>query len=145
MPNRFIVVQHNYVRREHTTTKSKKSRRVDLSRELRRVLIELRDRRLLEAFLEGKNDISDELVFPSPDGSILDPDNLYHRYFQPVLTKSGLRKIRLHDLRHTFGSLLIQSGASLVYVKEQMGHRSIQVTVDTGWAPDSRRQRLFRR
>jgi integrase len=25
-PNRFIVVQHNYVRREHTTTKSKKSR-----------------------------------------------------------------------------------------------------------------------
>jgi len=115
---------------EHTTTKSKKSRRVDLSRDLRRVLIELRDRRLLEAFLEGKNDISNELVFPSPDGSILDPDKLYHRYFQPVLTKSGLRKIRLHDLRHTFGSLLIQSGASIVYVKEQMGHSSIQVTVD---------------
>lgn len=128
--NRFIVVQHNYVRREHTTTKSKKSRRVDLSRELRRVLIELRDKRLLEAFLKGKNDISGDLVFPSPEGSLLDPDNLYHRYFQPVLTKTGLRKIRLHDLRHTFGSLLIQSGASLVYVKEQMGHSSIQVTVD---------------
>ncbi|MCU1297373.1 MAG: putative Phage integrase, partial [Acidobacteriaceae bacterium] len=32
---------------------------------------------------------------------------------------------------HTFGSLLIQSGASIVYVKEQMGHSSIQVTVDT--------------
>jgi integrase len=41
--DRFILVQHNYVRREHTTTKSKKSRRVDLSRELRRVLVELRD------------------------------------------------------------------------------------------------------
>jgi len=128
--NRFIVVQHNYVRREHTTTKSKKSRRVDMSRELRRVLIELRDKRLLEAFLSGKNDISEELVFPSPEGSILDPDNLYHRYFQPVLSRAGLRKIRLHDLRHTFGSLLIQSGASIVYVKEQMGHSSIQVTVD---------------
>ena len=59
--NRFIVVQHNYVRREHTTTKSKKSRRADMSRELRRVLIELRDKRLLEAFLTGKNDISEEL------------------------------------------------------------------------------------
>jgi integrase len=47
-----------------------------------------------------------------------------------VLAKAGLRKIRLHDLRHTFGSLLIQSGASIVYVKEQMGHSSIQVTVD---------------
>jgi integrase len=129
-PNRFIVVQHNYVHREHTTTKSKKSRRVDMSRELRRALIELRDKRLLDSFLKGKNDISSELVFLSPDCTILDPDNLYHRYFQPVLTKAGLRKIRLHDLRHTFGSLLIQSGASIVYVKEQMGHSSIQVTVD---------------
>jgi integrase len=128
--NRFILVEHNYVRREHTTTKSKKSRRVDMSRELRRVLIELRDQRLLEAFLKGKEDISHELVFRSPDGAILDPDNLYYRYFQPVLAKAGLRKIRLHDLRHTFGSLLIQSGASIVYVKEQMGHSSIQVTVD---------------
>ena len=129
--NRFILVQHNYVRREHTTTKSKKARRVDLSRELRRVLGELRDKRLLDAFLEGKNDISDELVFRSPEGAILDPDNLYHRLFLPVLAKAGIRKIRLHDLRHTFGSLLLQNGASIVYVKEQMGHSSIQVTVDT--------------
>ncbi len=128
--NRFILVQHNYVRREHTTTKSKKSRRVDLSRELRRVLVDLRDKRLLEAYLKGKNDISEELVFRSPEGTILDPDNLYHRVFLPVLAKAGIRRIRLHDLRHTFGSLLIQNGASIVYVKEQMGHSSIQVTVD---------------
>jgi integrase len=129
--NRFILVQHNYVRREHTTTKSRKSRRVDMSRELRRTLIEMRDTRLKAANFEGKTDISRDLVFPSPDGSILDPDNLYHRYFVPVLAKSKIRKIRLHDLRHTFGSLLIQKGASIVYVKEQMGHSSIQVTVDT--------------
>jgi integrase len=128
--NRFILVRHNYVRREHTTTKSKKQRRVDLSRELRRALIQVRDVRLLEAYLKGKNEISCELVFLAPEGSILDPDNLYHRYFLPVLAKAGIRKIRLHDLRHTFGSLLIQSGASIVYVKEQMGHSSIQVTVD---------------
>src|SRR5450755_413375 len=83
----FMVVQHNYVRREHTTTKSKKSRRVDLSRELRSVLVELRDKRLLEAYLKGKSDISDELVFRSPEGTILDPDNLYHRVFLPVLAK----------------------------------------------------------
>ena len=125
------MVQHNYVRGEHTTTKSKKSRRVDLSRELRKELIKLRDERLLAAFLKGKSDISDELVFRSPEGRIVDPDNLYHRLLLPVLAKAGIGKIRLHDLRHTFGSLLIQSGASIVYVKEQMGHSSIQVTVDT--------------
>ena len=36
----------------------------------------------------------------------------------------------VHVLRHTFGSLLIQQGESLTYVKEQMGHASIQITVD---------------
>jgi integrase len=51
--------------------------------------------------------------------------------FLPLLEASGLRRCRLHDLRHTFGSLLIQTGASVVYVKEQMGHSSIQATVDT--------------
>jgi len=84
----------------------------------------------LEAYLKGKNDISEEFVFRSPEGAILDPDNLYHRVFLLVLAKAGIRKIRLHDLRHTFGSLLLQNGASIVYVKEQMGHSSIQVTVD---------------
>jgi len=127
--NRFILVQHNYVRREHTSTKSRKPRRVDMSRELRHALIELRDEHLKT--LPGEPDISSDWVFPSPDGRILDPDNLYHRYFVPVLAKSRIRKIRLHDLRHTFGSLLIQSGASIMYVKDQMGHSSIQVTVDT--------------
>ena len=130
-PNRYLLVQHNYVHGQHTTTKSRKTRRVDMSRELRRVLVEMRDARQKVANLAGKVDISMEQVFSSPDGSILDPDNLYHRYFVPVLAASGIRKIRLHDLRHTFGSLLIQSGASIVYVKEQMGHSSIQVTVDT--------------
>ena len=36
----------------------------------------------------------------------------------------------LHDLRHTFASLLLQQGESPVYVKEQMGHSSIAITVD---------------
>jgi integrase len=128
--SRFLFVQHNYVRRKHTSTKSGKPRRVDMSRELRRALLEIRDQRLLDTYLKGQADITDELVFRGPDGGILDPDNLYHRYFLPVLAKAGIRKIRLHDLRHTFGSQLLQSGALLVYVKEQMGHSSIQVTVD---------------
>ncbi len=129
--NRFILVQHNYVRRQHTTTKSRKTRRVDMSRELRKALLALRDLRMAQKDDGELNGLTTDTVFPSPDGGILDPDNLYHRYFRPVLAKSNIRKIRLHDLRHTFGSQLIQKGASITYVKEQMGHSSIQVTVDT--------------
>ena len=41
-PNRYILVRHNYVNREFTTPKSKKLRRVDLSRQLRSELLEVR-------------------------------------------------------------------------------------------------------
>ena len=36
----------------------------------------------------------------------------------------------VHALRHTFASVLLQQGESLMYVQEQMGHCSIQVTAD---------------
>ena len=35
-----------------------------------------------------------------------------------------------HNLRHTYASLLIQSGESLAYIRDQLGHHSIKVTVD---------------
>jgi integrase len=48
----------------------------------------------------------------------------------PVSMKAKLRHVRVHDLRHTFASLLIQNGESLAYVKDQLGHSSIAITVD---------------
>jgi integrase len=129
-PNRYILVQRNYVQGRFTSPKSKKSRRVDLSLQLRQALLELRDARLVSAYADGVSSITDQLIFPSKAGTVLHPDNLVHYYFEPALTAAGLRKFRFHDLRHTFGSLLIQNGASLTYVRDQMGHSSIQVTAD---------------
>jgi len=131
--DRYIVVQRNYDRRwshKMLTPKSRKPRRVDISRELRRVLLQLRDERLVKAFAEGKSEISGELVFPSEAGTPIEMNNFSERVFKPLLSRAGLRKIRFHDLRHSYGSLLIQAGASLAYVRDQMGHSSIQVTVD---------------
>jgi integrase len=81
--------------------------------------------------MTGKTSVADDLIFPSQAGTVIRPDNIVPRYMEPALEKAGLRRFRFHDLRHTFGSLLIQDGASLAYVKEQMGHSSIQITVDT--------------
>ena len=75
-PNRYILVQRNYVHGRFTTPKSKKSRRVDMSRELRRVLLELRDKRMLEAFMKGKTSIAEDLLFLSKAGTVLDHSNL---------------------------------------------------------------------
>ena len=62
-------------------------------------------------------------------GTQLDPSNL-RKVFNRLLVDAELRRIRFHDLRHTFASRLLQNGESLQYVKEQMGHSSIQVTCD---------------
>jgi len=128
-PERFILVERNYDRRwsrSMLTPKSKKSRRVDMSRELRGVLQQLRG-------MVGDGisaDLSKVLVFPSDAGTPIEMNNFSQRVFKPLLVAAGLADIRFHDLRHTFGSLLIQTGASLAYVRDQMGHSSIQVTVD---------------
>lgn len=56
--------------------------------------------------------------------------NYIRRVFKRVLQKAGLREIRFHDIRHTYASLLLSDGVTPVYVKEQLGHSSIQMTVD---------------
>ena len=58
---------------------------------------------------------------------------LSENYFLPAFEKAGLRRFRFHDLRHTFGSLLIETGAPLPYVKDQIGHSSIQITADRAY------------
>jgi len=133
--SRHILVRHNLVRGQATSPKNRKPRRVDLSRELRQGLLDLRDQRIMEAIERGEFDEERQpristFVFPAPNGGPLHGSTVYHRDFLPCLEAGGLRHVTFHALRHTFASLLIQSGASLAYVKEQMGHSSIQVTVD---------------
>ena len=71
-----------------------------------------------------------EWVFITGGGNRVDGDNLRNRVFYRLLEKADVRQVRLHDLRHTYASLLIQPGESLAYVRDQLGHSSIQVTVD---------------
>ena len=50
--------------------------------------------------------------------------------FPEALRRAGLRRIRFHDLRHTYTSLLIAHGAHPKYIQAQLGHASIQTTLD---------------
>jgi integrase len=126
---RFIEVRRNYTRRKLCTPKTGENRRVDMSLELTQAMKNLYAERQLQTVVNGWSDVP-LWVFCDESGGLLDPDNLRKRVFYRVLKTSGLRQIRFHDLRHTFASLLLQHGESPVYVKDQMGHSSIQVTVD---------------
>src|SRR5260370_7215589 len=74
--------------------------------------LELRDKRMLEAFFKGQVSIAEDLVFPSKAGTVLNQNNLTQYQFLPCLDRAGLRRFRFHDLRHTFVSLLIRDAAS---------------------------------
>jgi integrase len=49
----------------------------------------------------------------------------------PAFKASGIRRVRLHDLRYTFASQLIEQDAHPKYIQEQLGHSSITMTMDT--------------
>ncbi len=125
---KFIEVRRSYSFGHMTTPKNGKTRRVDMSDQLVAILRTLKAEVAEETLAGGKS--FGELVFPSEAGTPRDPSHVV-REFNRALKKAGLRHIRFHDLRHTNASLLLQNGESPVYVKEQMGHHSIQITVDT--------------
>jgi len=103
--------------------KNKTSRRnIDVDPSL---LLELKKWRLRL----GKSEL-DDLVFPSPTDGPLHRSTLYKRGFLPAIRKSGVPRVRFHDLRHTYASLLIDQGEHPKYIQTQMGHSSITVTMD---------------
>jgi len=109
--------------------KNGKIRRVDMSLQLAAELRALRAKRREEALAKGWGVVPD-WVFCNEEGKPIWKSNLERRVFHKALAKGGLRRIRFHDLRHTFASRLLQNGESVVYVKDQLGHHSIKVTVD---------------
>ena len=126
--SRCIHVRRNRVAGKLTSTKNRQRRRVDMSLMLTETLKRLRTARKRAALKSGESVPS--CVFLTPDGHPVDGDSLRSRVFYRLLEKAELRGMRLHDLRHTYASLLIQQGESLACVQQQLGHSSIQVTVD---------------
>jgi integrase len=69
----------------------------------------------------------DDYVFCNAYGRRLD-DSALRRRFKRARDAAGLRPLRWHDLRHTFGSLLVAGGVDLVSVRDAMGHAQLTTT-----------------
>ncbi len=59
------------------------------------------------------------------------PTTSIDRQFQKAIEKAGVKRIRLHDLRHSCASVLISNGVSIVAVSRQLGHKDIEMTLNT--------------
>jgi integrase len=120
--NRQVHIQRTFNMQRWYETKTKTSnRKIDLSRsmiqELKRWQLACPPNRL-------------NLVFPTGGGGPTNHNNLVNRYFLPALKKAGIEKIRFHDLRHTYASLLIDQGENIKYIQKQLGHSSPTVTLN---------------
>ena len=133
---RFVEVKRSYVRGRISTPKNKKGRRVDMSLQLAETLKahELKSKK--KGFSLGLGDIP-EFIFTNEAGKIIDVSNWRRRVFKKALKKSGLRTIRIHDIRHSYATLRIAKGDNIADVSNQLGHHSVKLTWDVyyHWIP----------
>ena len=55
---------------------------------------------------------------------------LYHE-MEYGCKASGVKRIRVHDIRHSHASLLVEMGFSPLLIAERLGHEKVQTTMDT--------------
>jgi integrase len=114
-----VRVRSSYVNGVLTSPKSGKVRSVPMAPDVAEALAKLGQRQDFTS--------DDDLVFVGEWGSYVDPSALRRRY-DAALRRAGLRKLRFHDLRHTFGTRMIGK-ADIRRVQEWMGHADIQTTM----------------
>lgn len=71
-----------------------------------------------------------DLVFPNEAGKPMNHNNMVNRHFKPAMVAANIEKIRFHDMRHSYASLMLHQGESIKYIQKQMGHSSPTVTLN---------------
>jgi integrase len=123
LERRTLLVEAGSREGQVVPTKTAAGRRqVRLSDEARRILRE-------QLVARRPNELG--LVFPTPGGVVWRKDNLMARIFRPAVRRAGLAPLRFHDLRHTYAALMVAAGAHPKLLQAQLGHTSINVTLNT--------------
>jgi len=115
---RSVIYLHN--------TKNGEKRELPINEQVKTELIRVR-----------KNPLS-EYIFCKQDGSHMGD---IKKSFLTALRKSGIKDFHFHDLRHTFASQLVMSGADLNTTRELLGHKSIQMTLRYSHLSPNHKQR----
>lgn len=134
-----VRVRQNFVRGEFGRPKSKRSSRS----------VPLADRvagALDRHFKASPFQAADDLVFGNPrTGKPLARRAVLKR-FKTNLARAGIREIRFHDLRHTFGTRMAAAGVPLRTLQEWMGHRDFKTTlIYADYQPSDREAELIER
>lgn len=134
LDNGFIHVHHNTVLANgKAITKAPKSiagiRDIAIGNKL---VAELKNAKLQykkNKIAYSKDFVDSGLVICKPNGEGFRPDSITQKW-ERFVKKNGLKKIRLHDLRHTCATLMAQAGVSPKTAQERLGHANVSVTMN---------------
>ena len=105
------------------------TRRITINNKLTAMLTDWKEKQvdLLKEFTTDPESL--QIIQSTP---IAITKNMVDKKFKQILARNNnLKKIRIHDLRHSHASLLINQGEDYLVVKERLGHASITTTIDT--------------
>lgn len=133
--NNLLKVRSNMVRGENGfIIKAPKSesgiRDIHLGNDVMSVLKEERQRYMNDVFSYGAGYQNLEFVIRQEDGSPLCPDSMTRKWAR-FIESHNLPRIRLHDLRHSNATALIQAGVNSRVVQQRLGHADVNITLNT--------------
>jgi excisionase family DNA binding protein len=124
---RWDQVDFNGMKLTVLKTKSGKPRTIPLNEALYGELLALRS-------ADGRS----PFVFPNPNTAL--PLTTVDTSFRAACQRAGISGLRFHDLRHTFGSRLVEKGVDIETVRSLLGHSSIAITQRYVHSTDERRR-----
>ena len=133
--NKLLKVRHNMVRGEKGyIIKAPGSeagiRDIAIGDEVLDEPREARAQYMMDAFTYSTGFQNLGFVVRQADGSPYKPDSMTQKWAR-FLEESGLPKIRLHDLRHSNATVLIQAGVNPRVVQQRPGHSDVSITLNT--------------
>jgi integrase len=112
----------------HSTPKSHSARVIDLDAETVEQLRAHRARQEAERVEWGPDYEDQDLVVAKENGEPIHP-HTFSQTFERLIVKANLRRIRLHDLRHTHATLALKAGVPVKVMSERLGHESPAFTL----------------
>lgn len=140
---RFLEVKHSareltkrrndgssYTTLELNDPKTQHSRRkLEMSEEIVLALRRQQLRQKKARLKAGVSWVDTDAVFTTSVGTRLYPSNVFKKY-ERIIKKTGLRYVRIHDLRHTVAKLALEAEVPLESVSRLLGHSSLSITMD---------------
>jgi len=135
---RFINIERTFYKGRIGSPKNGKSRIIDMSWQLKDALFKLKKSRVVVSMNEDS-----QWVFTDSKGGLIDADNWRRRVFNKALKRAELRKIRIHDMRHTYATLRLSKGDNIIDVANQLGDNVTTVLkVYAHWLPGKKKDEV---